>query len=97
MMTTGKRSRVWTEFSQAGVERALQNGYMGSDQAWIRECLGPNEAVWEPPQVCSFVRVRPVMGWTPEQNDTRIVFFQGSIKPWDSTAQKLAWVREHYR
>lgn len=97
MMTTGKRSRVWTEFSQEGVERALRNGYMGSDQAWIRECLGPKEAVWQAPEVCSFVRVRPIPNWTPEATDTRIVFFQGSIKPWDSIAQKLAWVREHYR
>lgn len=94
MMTTGAREKVWTEFSQAGIQRALQNGYMGSDQAWIRECLGPNEATFSE-GVASFVRVRPIPNWQP--TNTSVVFFQGNIKPWEHTAQKYRWVKEHYR
>jgi hypothetical protein len=94
MMNTGAREKVWTEFSQAGIQRALQNGYMGSDQAWIRECLGPNEATFSE-GVKSFVRIRPIPNWQP--TDTSVVFFQGNIKPWEHTAMKYSWVRENYR
>jgi hypothetical protein len=95
MMNAGARRQVWEQFGQDGIMRALKNGYMGSDQAWIRECLGPDEATWKAPEVCSFVRVRTVPNWEP--TETSIVFFQGSIKPWDAIAQKMLWVRHNYK
>jgi hypothetical protein len=95
MMNASARRQVWEQFGQDGIMRALKNGYMGSDQAWIRECLGPDEATWKPPEVCSFVRVRTVANWEP--TETSIVFFQGSIKPWDAICQKMRWVRDNYK
>jgi hypothetical protein len=94
MMNTGAREQVWTTFSQAGIKRALANGYMGSDQAWIRECLGPDEPTFSE-GVKSFVRVHRIPSWSPA--DTSIVFFQGSIKPWEHSAQKISWVKDNYR
>jgi hypothetical protein len=94
MMNTGARDQVYSQFNQAGVNQAYRNGYMGSDQGWIRQCLGPKEKTFgNEDGVRSFVRVRNA----PLPEDTRIVFFQGSIKPWDSTAQRVGWIRDNWK
>jgi hypothetical protein len=47
LMTAGARSQVYEQFNQeAAVEAG--NKFLGSDQAWISQVLGPDEATWGP-------------------------------------------------
>jgi hypothetical protein len=95
MMNTGARSKVWSGFSQDGVRKASES-FMGSDQGWIRYCLGSEEKTFTNQDgVFSYVRIKNDRRWRP--NQSCIVFFQGSIKPWDSTAQKHIWVRDNWK
>jgi len=95
MMNTGARSSVWTEFKgQESVQKASQ--WMGSDQAWIRECLGPDEATWGPEDgIGAYSQIRVIPKWQPQ--DTKIVFFQGSYKPWSNGADRIGWIKEHWQ
>ena len=95
MMNTGARDRVWSEFN--GVESVQKaSKWMGSDQAWMRECLGPDEATWGPEDgIDAFIHLRSNPKW--KVGNTRIVFFQVSYKPWSNGAQNIEWIREHWR
>lgn len=94
MMDTGARRQVWDSFDgMASVNKASR--WLGSDQAWIRECLGPFEKTWSIRDgVTSWLRTRRIPKW--QLGDTKIVFFQGELKPWEDSA-KTEWVEEHYR
>lgn len=93
MMTAGARPQVYTEFSQ---ENAIKSGqkYVGSDQAWISYCLGPNEKTWSfEDGIC----------WWGSQYNTliktrKIMFFPGVIKPWQIVIYDMDnWCVKHYR
>jgi hypothetical protein len=111
MMSTGVRACVWHDFK--GEESiAAAKKYIGTDQAWIRYKLGPNEAGWSQTDgVYGWPRVNGEARWRKEQPEgARIVFFYGGDKPW-VIASKLRrigkgmfvarnsyrWVREHYQ
>lgn len=98
LMTAGTRAQVWDDFDPVAsplVGRKL--GYIGSDQAWIAACLGPNEAKW--------TRRDGVLSFRNEVSpmphlaiDARVVFFHGRRKPWDQArCGVLPWVAAHYR
>lgn len=99
LLTAGARRQVWDTFDpiaspKAG--RALR--YVGSDQAWIAACLGPNEARWTSGDgVYSWrMQLRPNRGKLPA--DARIVFFHGHADPWIKWTQREApWITEHWR
>jgi len=77
MMNTGARRQVWDDFR--GLESIKAAEFMGTDQAWIRHKLGPNEAGW--------TKNDGVVNWSNVKGDgrwrfqapkrTRIIFFRG--------------------
>jgi hypothetical protein len=88
-LRSGARPKVYTTFSAAGAIEAGRK-FIGSDQAWIAQCLGPNEATWGEDDGL----VYHGLGRKPE-SVRRIMFFPGSQKPWDRTND--LWVGRHYR
>jgi hypothetical protein len=73
---------------------------MGTDQAWIRHVLGPDEKGW--------TQEDGVYGWPVIRSkhkrrppaEARIVFFYGGIKPWSVIDKKTTfespWIAENY-
>lgn len=98
MLAAGARPQVWRAFdpdkSPAETKAA---GLYGSDQAWIAHVLGPNEAVWTPRDGVHSYRneIENAAGRLP--TGARVVFFHGKTDPWSPAAQRLPWVRQHYR
>jgi hypothetical protein len=89
MLRAGARPEVFNSLTIDGAIEAGRN-YVGSDQAWIAHCLGPNEATWGADDgVEWWGRNRRPCG-----PGTRIVFFPGEQKTWESSHP---FIREHYR
>lgn len=93
MLRAGARPQVYMDFNE---ENAIKSGqrYVGSDQAWISYCLGPNEKTW------SFED--GVCWWQSQYNglmtEKKIMFFPGQVKPWETI--KLGtdpWIAQHYK
>lgn len=93
MLRAGSRPQVYLDFSE---ENAIKSGqqFVGSDQAWISYCLGPNEKTWSfEDGIC----------WWQSQYNTqistrKIMFFPGQMKPWETV--KLGsdkWIIENYK
>lgn len=82
----GARPQVYEQFSP---ERAAEAGrrFVGSDQAWLADVLGPDELVWDASDGLAFQQ-----SWDAE--DRRILAFTGAKKPWHVDDP---WVRHHYR
>lgn len=89
MLRAGARPQVYTKFTPEGAAEAGRQ-FVGSDQAWISHCLGPNEATWGPAD--------GVEWWARHKRQypasTRIVFFPGEVKPWEI---KDHFVCQNYR
>ena len=97
LLTAGTRPHVWTDFHpQRSPELAAAAGLYGTDQAWISFCLG-EEARWtEADGVLSYrLHVEPAGGRLLPQ--ARLVFWNGKSDPWGPDAQRLGWVRDHWR
>lgn len=93
MIKAGSRPQVYLDFSE---ENAIKSGqkYVGSDQAWISYCLGPNEKTW------SFKE--GICWWQSQYNaqiDIKsIMFFPGQMKPWEAVKAGLDnWIIENYK
>lgn len=99
LMTACARRQVYETFDPVEspkVGRAL--GYIGSDQAWIGACLGPNEKKWTARDGVYSYRneIKPQGGRLP--HNARMVIFHGQVDPWSHQAKmQHRWVREHYR
>jgi hypothetical protein len=98
----GRLPFVWTDFSAAiSPQTTAQLGFFGTDQAWITFKLGKRFPGWTrqdgiAPFNLSLHGVRHSMGKAPPPG-TRIVFFNGSHKPWDENVrQRWPWIREHW-
>ena len=93
MMKAGARRKVWDAFDPVESVRLVQNSpelCIGSDQAWIRLCLGKGEPRWgNHDGVWEF---RQVTDTLPE--NARIVFFAGARDP---SQRRYRWVIEHWR
>jgi hypothetical protein len=95
----GTRTQLWDRFNPLTAPiLGLRKKYIGSDQAWIGVCLGPNEP--------KFTRVDGVFSYRNEIRQqggglpptAKIVIMHGHVDPWDPVMQrKHAWIREHYR
>lgn len=93
MIRAGARPQVYLDFNE---ENAIKSGqkYVGSDQAWISFCLGPNEKTWSLED--------GVCWWGNQYNPLipklRIMFFPGQIKPWEAVIYKTdKWITENYK
>lgn len=88
LMNAGARPQVYTRFSHAGAIEAGQK-FVGSDQAWISHCLGPDEPVWQESDGLLYYGL-------PRSNSSprHLTFFPGQRKPWDFAEP---WFRDHYR
>lgn len=101
MLDAGARPQVY-EFFKANPELAKQRGrqlkQFGSDQAWLGACLGPFEKkLGKEDGVFSFrnhIQNRTGGRLPP---GARLVFFHGHFDPWGEAAQRLPWVRQHWR
>lgn len=104
LLRAGSRRQVWETFDpvRSPIESRRQQQW-GSDQGWIGACLGPNEAKWgRGDGVYSYrnhIQPPPARGGTGGAlpQGARIVMFHGAVDPDHAEAQRLAWVREHYR
>jgi hypothetical protein len=108
LMTAGTRRKVWDDFDPINSPRLTRmHRQFGSDQAWISYKLGPNEATWDTVDgVYSYrlhidaqmIRGKYVkMSNKDLPSNAKVVVFHGADDPWGPNAQRLRWVREHYR
>lgn len=97
LLRTGTRTRVWTEFDpKRSPAKTRAAGQFGSDQGWISYCLGKGQPTWtQADGVYSFRNDLKTRGVLPK--NARVVIFHGHDDPWGPVAQRLPWVREHYR
>jgi hypothetical protein len=88
MMTAGARPAVYNDFSPEGAIAAGER-YVGSDQAWVSQVLGPGETTWDEGD--------GVVWWGrwKEGVSGKLMFFPGVPKPWD-LLDEHQWVRTHY-
>lgn len=95
----GKRVQLWEKFDPlTSPQLGLQKQYIGSDQAWIGVCLGPNErkfthldGVWSYRN-----QIAPKGGVLPA--NAKIVIFHGHCDPWQGLMQrKHEWIARNYR
>jgi hypothetical protein len=80
LMDAGSRSEVWETFSPTKSPQIIRNeGWCGSDQAWVSRTLD-EEATWNSSD--------GVLSWRFEvrgkqmNNNAKIIFFHGKEKPW---------------
>jgi hypothetical protein len=86
------RPQLYERFDQAAAD-ASGELFLGSDQAWLMHCLGPNEPTWgEADGVWHFNR------WLPNLKKVRprVLFFPGKRKPWEM-APVFPYIRSNYR
>lgn len=97
-MRAGARRKVWDEFDPVeSPRRSLRLGYVGSDQGWISACLGPHEPKWSQRDGVYSFRMHIQRFGSRLPANARIVIFHGAVDPWSPLAQRLPWVRQHYR
>lgn len=93
MMNAGARNEVWTTFDPEKSLRRIRNNprlCIGSDQAWIRLCLGRNEARWG--NADGVYEARQVGDTLPD--NAKIICFAGARDP---SQRKYRWVINHWR
>lgn len=101
MLKAGTRPQVWEAFDPIrGPAKGRRLGYIGSDQAWIGACLGPNEPKWSAKDgVYSFRnQIAPPRGNGQLPQGASVVMLHGHWDPWGAgMAQRYRWIAEHYR
>jgi len=110
MMDAGARAQVWETFDPETSPEAASR-FVGTDQAWIAHCLGPDEAVWtnregvysraDTPKASAMPGLtRRRYGCDPGTlpKDARIVFWHGPFDPSMPEVQdEYPWVRDHWQ
>lgn len=89
VMSAGARPQVYERFTIAGAISAGRE-FVGSDQAWIAYCLGPNERTFGAEDGLTYHGL-------PRSPETvrRVMFYPGNTKPW--MRERDPWVLENYR
>jgi hypothetical protein len=97
MMNAGARQQVWDQFiADPNAARARAQRYIGTDQAWIGECLGTREPTWGPEDGVYNFKKEVANRGLPD--NARIVFFTGPVDPSQAEIQRRhPWVLEHWR
>lgn len=94
----GTRQRVWDAFDPTrSPAEGRRRGYIGSDQAWIAVCLGPDEAKWTARDGVYSFGNELKNGRLPLPADARVVMMHGKTDPWDDFCQSIPWIRAEYR
>lgn len=84
MLRAGSRPQVWRQFDpELSPRESLEANCRGSDQGWIRYCLGPHEATWTRADGVYSYRMDLHSGQATLPDNARIVMFHGRPKPWD--------------
>lgn len=94
MLRAGARPHVWNDFDPTlspGLAKAAGN--YGSDQGWLSYCLHEDSRWTAEDGVLNF---NFDLQRGPLRDGARIVFFTGIPKPWDATAMRHEWVRQHW-
>lgn len=98
LLRTGTRTKVWEDFDpRTSPQQAFAAGKFGSDQGWLSHCLGKGEATWTREDGVYSYNVHLRRPPVPLPPSARIVMFHGGTDPWSPEAQRLSWVREHWR
>ena len=97
--TAGTRPQLWEQFDPLkSPQLGIKKKYIGSDQAWIGACLGPDEP--------KFTRRDGVYSWRNELKprggrlppNAKIVVFHGHQDPWTPAIRGIyPWCKEAYR
>lgn len=96
LFNAGARAKLWDEFHPTKSPAATRKrGYYGSDQAWISHCLGTGEAKFGPADGVYSYRNEVKGEKLPK--GARIVVMHGAVDPWSPQAQRLAWVKQHWK
>jgi hypothetical protein len=95
----GTRPQLWDSFDpRQSPKLGRDRRYIGSDQAWIAVCLGPNEPKFTATDGVYSYRnqILPKGGHLP--SGARIVVFHGAHDPWSQSVQaRHVWIAKHYR
>ena len=98
LLTAGARPKVWDKFNPlTSPKEAKAAGKFGSDQGWISYILGPGEATWTTKDGVYSYRIHCYHKRGQLPSDARVVMFHGGQDPWGAQAQRLSWVKAHYR
>ena len=96
MLDTGAHTEVWKDFDPyMSPEIASEEGYKGSDQAWMAYKLFPPENSWSNGD--GLIKIN----WTRKHQrtapDARIVFTNGHRPPWQLQVKKdYPWINHHW-
>lgn len=97
LFRAGEFADVWAGFDpEKTPKRALEAGFLGSDQAVMTMLVGTDQAGWTQEDGIytrmECLRERRLPG------DARIVSFHGNVKPWDAAEiNNPAWVGEYWK
>lgn len=97
LMNTGARPQVWNEFGLHApiVIKSNYNTVIGTDQAWIRLVLGPNEKTFTETDGCYDIKHSPeVKHYLPE--NASMIFFSGPRDP-NTEKAKHPWIEQYWK
>jgi hypothetical protein len=99
MFSAGALPWLWSEFDpKVSPHKTREARFFGSDQAWLSMRLATSDSPgWDTPDgVYSYSRDLREARQLPD--NTRIVFFNGKRKPWESdTRARSPWITDHWR
>lgn len=91
LLRTGTHTHVWEDFTPAGIMAAREQGWRGSDQAWLSHKLAATCKVF-PISMGIYHTQDGAKKWEQVPTDATIIHFNGKINPWDEEAQSRPWV-----
>jgi len=90
LLRTGSMTHIWDNFSEKGIEAAREDGWRGSDQAWLSYNLAKDCMVF-PDEIGIYHTQDGAKHWEETPEDARIIHFNGKVNPWDEDAQSRPW------
>lgn len=95
LIKAGCRPQVYEKFNQDSANESGAN-FLGSDQAWLAQCLGWKEKTWS--ERDGVFWYGPVYKSLAKTQAPRVLFFPGKIKPWTIAPIRIdRFVSENYR
>lgn len=95
LIRAGCRPKVFERFNQT-VATISGEKFVGSDQAWLAQCLGGREKTWS--ERDGVYWYGPLYKAVAKKKTPRLLFFPGKIKPWTLAPIKIdPFVTNNYR